>query len=195
MGNTQQSEPENWVDEYADDLFRYAMFRLRDPERAEDVVQETFLAALHARKQFSGRSSEKTWLTGILKHKIVDQIRKASRERPLNAVESPMDSPYEDVFDNEGKWRDGPADWGADPSKDLEKKEFKKVFERCLADLPPHLGDAFSLRELDGLSSKEVCKVLDVSATNLWVMLYRARTRLRRCLEMNWFELKKERNP
>lgn len=193
MVRHQQSDPENWVDTYGDDLFRYAMFRLRDPELAEDVVQETFLSALQARKQFLGQSSERTWLYGILKHKIVDSIRKASRELPLEVSELPKEA-AEDFFDDVGKWRDEPADWGADPSKDLERKEFKKVFERCLANLPSRLGDAFSLRELDGLSSKEVCKVLRISATNLWVMLYRARIQLRHCLEMSWFDLKKARN-
>ena len=99
-----------------------------------------------------------------------------------------------DVFDENGKWREEPVDWGADPSKVVEHKEFKEVLERCLSTLPSRLNDAFSLCELDELSSKEVCKVLNVSATNLWVMLYRARVRLRRCLEMNWFGLKKARN-
>jgi len=192
MNTNRQSDPEKWVDEYADDLFRYAVFRLHDPELAEDVVQETFLAALRARKQFSGRSSEKTWLTGILKHKIVDQMRKVSRERPLNSTEFSTGS-AENVFDEGGKWKNDPPDWGDDPSEDLEKKEFREVFERCLSSLPARLCDAFSLRELDGLSTKEVCKVLNISATNVWVMLYRARMRLRHCLEMNWFGKKKAR--
>jgi RNA polymerase sigma-70 factor (ECF subfamily) len=193
MNEVRLSKPEHWVDRYGDDLFRYALLRLRDTDRAEDVVQETFLAALRARKSFSGRSAEKTWLFGILKHKIVDHIRKVSKERSVEDPETPEDT-LKNLFDDRGKWRVMPTEWTADPSKVLEKKEFQNVLEKCLSDLPPRLGDAFSLREMDGLDSKEVCKVLGVSATNLWVLLYRARMRLRRCLEMNWFGKKNERN-
>ena len=193
MTDTQLTNPERWVDEYGDGLFRYAVLRLRDPEIAEDVVQETFLAALAAKERFTGQSTERTWLTGILKHKIVDHIRKASRETPLS---DPVDTEEttKGFFTEKGTWRDQPADWGDDPSALLEKKEFKDILRQCLSELPGRLNDAFSLREIDGLSSKEVCKVLSVSATNLWVMLYRARMRLRKCLEMNWFEAKKARN-
>ena len=193
MKAAQLSKPEHWVDQYGNDLFRYALLRLRDSQLAEDVVQETFLAALRARKNFSGRSSEKTWLFGILKHKIVDHIRKASRERPTEDPEIPEDA-VKYLFDDKGKWRVMPTEWDADPSTILEQKEFQDVLEKCLSDLPSRLSDAFSLREMDGLTSKEVCKVLGVSATNLWVMLYRARMRLRHCLEMNWFGMKNERN-
>ena len=193
MNDVQLSKPEQWVDLYGGDLFRYALLRLRDSHLAEDVVQETFLAALRARKSFSGRSSEKTWLFGILKHKIVDRIRRESRERPVEALGTPEDT-MRDLFDEKGKWRVMPGEWSADPSTILERKEFQDVLEKCLENLPPRLGDAFSLREMDGMNSKEVCKVLGVSATNLWVMLYRARMRLRRCLEINWFGKGNERN-
>ena len=193
MNDVQLSKPEQWVDRYGNDLFRYALLRLRDSQFAEDVVQETFLGALRASKSFSGRSSEKTWLFGILKHKIVDHIRRASRERTVEDPGTPEDTGI-DLFDDRGKWREMPTEWAADPSTILEQKEFQDVLEKCLEDLPPRLGDAFSLREMDGLNSKEVCKVLGVSATNLWVMLYRARMRLRRCLEMNWFGKGNERN-
>ncbi|UCE19648.1 MAG: sigma-70 family RNA polymerase sigma factor [Gemmatimonadota bacterium] len=193
MNDVRLSKPEQWVDRYGDDLFRYALLRLRDSRLAEDIVQETFLAALRARKSFSGRSSEKTWLFGILKHKIVDHIRRASRERSVESPGTPEDT-MKDLFDERGKWRVMPSEWAPDPSKILEQKEFQDVIEKCLSDLPSRLSDAFSLREMDGLDSKEVCKVLGVSTTNLWVMLYRARMRLRRCLEMNWFGKKNERN-
>jgi len=194
MNNTnQRTDPEHWVDQHGDYLFRYALLRLRDPELAEDVVQEIFLAALQAREKFSGRSSERTWLVGILKHKIVDHIRKASRERPFSDIESSADAadtlhPMEKLFDEKGKWKVAPIEWTG-PNTVLERKEFWEVFERCLSDLPARLCDAFSLREMDGLSTEEVCNVLHVSATNFWVMLHRARMRLRRCLEINWFGL------
>ena len=193
MDDVQLSKPDHWVDRYGDDLFRYALFRLRDATLAEDVVQETFLAALRARKSFSGRSSERTWLFGILKHKIVDHIRKASRERSVEDPEAPEDV-HKNLFNERGQWKVMPTQWVADPSTILEQKEFQDILEKCLENLPARLSDAFSLREMDGLTSKEVCKVLGISATNLWVMLYRARMRLRRCLEMSWFGKKNERN-
>lgn len=193
MAEASLTDPERWVDDYGDDLFRYAVLRLRDPEIAEDVVQETFLAALRAKERFAGQSSERTWLTGILKHKIVDHIRKASREIPLGDPDSSSGT-VKGLFNEKGRWREEPKDWGNNPGEDLEKKEFKEILAQCLSELPDRLSNAFSLREMDGLSSKEVCKVLNVSATNLWVMLYRARMRLRHCLETTWFGTKKAMN-
>jgi len=193
MNANRISDPERWVDLYGDDLYRYALFRLREPEGAEDAVQETLLAAFRARETFSGQSSEKTWLFGILKHKVADHLRRISRERVFAALESPVDG-AEKLFDERGKWRVQPGKWAADPNTLLEKKEFWQILERCLSNLPSLLSQVFSLREMDRLGTGEICKVLNVSATNLWVMLHRARTRLRRCLEVNWFDSKGKRN-
>jgi RNA polymerase sigma-70 factor (TIGR02943 family) len=187
----QSTHPERWVDQYGDDLFRFAMFRLRDPHLAEDVVQEALLAALRNREKFSGKSSERVWLIGILKNKIVDHIRQVSRERPLSDLESSTES-SEELFDPKGKWREIPPEWDTDPSTLLEQREFREVLEGCMAGLPDRLSDAFALREMDGLSSGTVCAAMKISAANLWVMLHRARMRLRRCLEINWFGLKQE---
>ncbi|OEU66000.1 MAG: hypothetical protein BBJ57_10185 [Desulfobacterales bacterium PC51MH44] len=179
--------PEDWVDNYGDALYAYALRRVREPDLAEEMVQETFLAALHTRESFRGQSSEKTWLVGILKHKILDHFRKSSREWPLRYSASHENS-VEDVFDQNGNWIDGPSKWPFDPSKSLEQKEFLKTFYQCLSKLPPRLAQVFILRELDGLGGKEICDLMSISPNNLWVMLYRARMHLRNQLELIWLD-------
>lgn len=183
--NTLES-PESWVDEHGDALYRYALSRLKNPASAEDVVQETFLAAFRAKENYSGQSSARTWLIGILKHKIVDLIRKESREPPVNDIES-MNAPEESLFDGRGRWRIKPVAWKDHPGKILEQKEFMVVLRHCLEHLPDRLHRLFVLRELEELDSDEICKDLSITPTNLWVMLYRARMRLRGCLTENWF--------
>ena len=186
----QIDNPENWVDEYGDILYRFALSRVKDPYMAEDLVQETFLAALKARQNFKGRSTAKTWLIAILKHKIVDQIRKKVREQISDKVESLSDAAAKDSaaggFDRDGEWKDRPAEWAVNPTKLYEQKEFFDILYRCLGELPVRQAEAFMMREIDGLSTDEICKALGISATNSWVILYRARMLLRQCLEIKW---------
>jgi RNA polymerase sigma-70 factor (ECF subfamily) len=179
------TDPEDWVDRYGDGLYRYALLRLRSPDLAADVVQETFLEALRARRSFAGRSSERTWLVGILRHKVVDQLRRSRREPAANGTSA--DGPGESPFDRRGHWRAGPASWGGDPSREMENREFWDVFGRCLSRLPRGIADAFLLRELDGLGAEEVQQVLGITPANLWKRLHRARLLLRQCLESGWF--------
>ena len=188
MADKSHVDPESWVDEYGDYLYRYAVSRLRDESTAQDVVQETLLAAFKGAKNFSGNSTEKTWLVGILKHKIVDYIRKASRERSYEDV-SLAEGRVEDFFDRKGRWKSGSSEWIVHPRKAFEQKEFWDVFESCLGDLQERLRSVFVLRELEGLPAEEICKELEITSTNLWVMLYRARARLKECLEENWFKV------
>jgi RNA polymerase sigma-70 factor (ECF subfamily) len=176
----------SWVDRYGDYLYRYTLLRIRDHAVAEDVVQETFLAAASARKDFKGKSSDRTWLVGILKRKIVDYYRKVARERAFTDITRAGEEGA-DLFDEKGKWKSEPPAWEGNPAALLEQKEFWEVMLRCLAALPHGQYEAFTLRELENLSADEVCKVLSISPTNLWVTLHRARMRLRRCLEDNWF--------
>jgi RNA polymerase sigma-70 factor (ECF subfamily) len=177
--------PESWVDHYGDFLYRFALSRVKDPAVAEDLVQETFLAALRARENFKGRSAGRTWLIAIMKHKIVDYIRKKIREPSTDKIETLTDMLDSD-FNDHGKWQIRPLKWAINPGKIYEQKEFLDVLYHCLAELPQRLAEAFVLREMDGLSTAEVCKVLDITATNSWVMLYRARMSLRHCLENKW---------
>lgn len=181
----QMSDPETWVDQYGDYLYRHALARTQDPGIAEDMVQETFLGALHARDTFKGHSTEKTWLVGILKHKILDYIRKKSREQPVGNIEAIAES-ADEFFDEKGHWRVGPAKWAVNPRKLLERKEFWEIFSNCLSGLSDRLAQAFMLRELDGLSGEEIRKILNVTATNTYAILSRARMRMRNCLEVKW---------
>lgn len=186
------SDPEFWVDKYADYLYRYALTRLREKRLAEDMVQETFLAALKSKNSFAGQSSEKTWLTGILKNKIMDHFRKAHREVPIEDVINfqSVDDDFETGGNNSGQWKINkrPADWMIDSSDPAEINEFWKFLELCLSRIPKQCADIFVLREIEGLENKEICNEIDVNPTNLRVMLHRARKQLRRCLEANWIE-------
>ncbi len=185
--------PDEWVDRYGDGLYRYALLRLRSPDLAADVVQETFLEALRARGSFAGRSSEWTWLVGILRHKVLDQLRRA-RRAPASADGLPDEGGAGSPFDRRGHWRVGPAHWGGDPGREMENREFWEVFGHCLAKLPQGLADAFFLRELDDLGSEEVQLLLGITPANLWKRLHRARMLLRQCLESGWFGRRTERS-
>ncbi len=183
----QLDDPEIWVDQYGDSLYRFALARVKDPSIAEDLVQETFLAALGARKNFKGRSTTRTWLIAILKHKIVDYIRKKSKEQDTDKLESMTDG-IDVNFDDRGEWKLRPNKWAKNPMKLYEQREFMDVLYHCIAELPERQAEAFMRREIDGLSTEEICKELDITATNSWVMLYRARMLLRSCLEKKWLD-------
>ena len=186
MGDEQTGDPGAWVDRHGDCLYRYALLRLRDPDLAADVVQETFLHALRSRDSFTGRSSERTWLVGILKHKVVDHLRGSGRRQAANNGLA-ADTEARSEFDLRGHWRTGPASWSGDPGREIETREFWDAFGGCLSGLPRGLADAFFLRELDGLSAHEVQEHLGITAANLWARLHRARSQLRQCLETGWF--------
>ena len=147
-------------------------------------MQETLLAALSGKSGFAGRSNLRTWLTGILKHKIVDHIRRSSREQtaPDNGAASDFDA----LFDKRGHWVDPPQAW-VDPEGALEQGRLRAVLEECLKALPARTAQAFMMREHLGLDTPELCKELGVTPTHSWVLLYRARMALRLCLEKNWF--------
>lgn len=197
----QSPDPALWVDEHGNYLFKYAMFRLRDSVAAEDAVQETLLAALQAYEKFEGRGSERTWLVGILKHKITDCFRRMSREQPIGETVEGEDFEHPELFMRTGEWighwvaaaepdkaaQLGPHEWGATPEALLQQSEFWEVFSDCLSPLPQRIASVFTLREVDGLTSEEICELLGITVNNLWVMLHRARAHLRRCIEMNWF--------
>lgn len=170
-------------------LLRYALQQLRDEGQAEDVVQETLLAALQG--NFSGQSSLRTWLTGILKHKIIDLIRRQSREAPLPGAADSDDDTLDDfdaLFDRRDHWtsEDTPQAW-QQPNAALESKQFWKVYEACAQLMPQRLALVFSMREVMDMDIDEICKSLSISATNCSVILYRARMSLRLCLDKNWF--------
>lgn len=180
------------MDEHGDYLFKFALMRPRDPTKAEDLVQETFLAALKGGDKFAGRSAEKSWLAGILKHKILDHFRKAGRETSFTDLEFYSDE-ESDRFIQDGLFKGGwihdlgPMEWSAQPGAALDSQAFWKTFRDCSSKLPNNVSTVFTMREVDGIEGKEICNLLNISENNLWVMLHRARMALRRCLETNWF--------
>lgn len=190
MKHSPALDPERWVDEHGDALFHYALSRLRDSVLAEDFVQDTLLAALKSHHRFEGRSSERSWLTGILKNKILDHYRKIGRETVFTDLEFYGDEETR-AFDNPDfpdHWNAAaaPTEWSGAGAA-LDQEEFWKVFHRCSGKLPDRVARVFLLREVDDVPSDEICASLNITPNNLWVMLHRARMALRRCLEVNWF--------
>jgi RNA polymerase sigma-70 factor (ECF subfamily) len=177
--------PEKWMDAHGDYLFRFALSRLQDRSSAEDLVQETFSEALRSRQSFQGRASERSWMVGILRHRIVDYIRKRSREK-VDHDNGSFEDLSEEYFDDKGSWVLKPSRWGNNPLEVLEKKEFWSVLLQCLSELPRQAADAFVLRELEELPYEDLSETMGISTNNLGVILYRARMRLRGCLEVNW---------
>ena len=183
---TSTPKSHDWLAEHGDYLYRYALARLRDPHQAEDAVQETLLAAL-AGSGFAGQASPRTWLTGILKHKIIDQFRRQQREVPLEAPEEvAADEPgMEEFFLADGHWMEPPQAW-QEPGNVMQQNQFLEMLQTCMDRLPKKLARIFLLREIEENDNEEICKELEISPTNAWVMLYRARMGLRKCLELNW---------
>ena len=183
------SDPERWVDEHGDVLYRYALERVRKPEIAQDLVQETLLAAVRTRDRFRGASTVRSWLCGILKHKICDYYRKLGRETSFTDLEFLADECAE-KFVPEGYWVhvNGPKEWRPEADEVMHREEFWQTMRDCLAKLPERIATVFMMREMDEVESKEICATLSISDSNLWVMLHRARMALRECLAVNWFE-------
>lgn len=176
----------DWLDRHGDLLYRYALWRVRDADTAEELVQETLLAGLRGQAQFSGRSSQRTWLVGILRRKIVDHFRRAGRQ-VSDDVALHLDQVLADDFDRRGIWKAALGKWPQDPAQTMEQREFWDALKDCFSRLPPALGDVFALREMEELPSQEICKILSITPSNLWTQLHRGRRLLRRCLELNWF--------
>ena len=177
----------DWLTEHGDYLYRFALARLRDPHQAEDVVQETLLAAMQ-NQSYAGKSAPRTWLTGILKHKIIDLMRKQIREQPMEdlADDLPEEAGMDEFFAADGRhWDDKPQSWPA-PENELERKQFLSILQDCMDRLPKKLASLFMLREVHENDNDEICKELGITSTNAWVMLYRARMGLRKCLELHW---------
>lgn len=169
-------------------LLAIARLQLRNDTWAEDVVSETLLAALEGARSFDGQSQLKTWVVGILKHKIVDQFRRSKREISIDAeVEAAQVETFDELFAADGHRTDSPRDWG-DPEAALAEAQFFKALQACVDALPTALGRIFMMREWLELETAEICKELQISPTNCFVMLHRARMRLRECLDVKWGE-------
>lgn len=180
---------EKLVESDADYLFRYASRHFPNADVAEDLVQESFLAAIEAAPRFKGESTLRTWMVSILRHKIIDRIRKKGRE-VMSPDEGDVETYFKPFFNEKGHWREekGPRPIFNTPEASLSEKEFMEVLQGCLNKLPSRLRHVFLLREIDGISPEEICSELELSPTNLRVMLHRCRVQLRDCLEMNWLK-------
>lgn len=185
------AQSERWVDEHGDFLYSFAMMRLRDSTAAEDVVQETFLAALRQQGSERGLPQERGWLLGILKHKIYDHFRRYAREPVLSSADLDEESetgPFHSKGLKHGAWlpEQSPGDWPAHPAESLDQASFWQALHQCTRKLPRNTARAFLLRELDELDTAEICELLGITESHLWVLLHRARLGLRRCLQVNW---------
>ncbi len=179
---------ESFLAEHRNYLLRFARLQLRNDTWAEDAVSETFLAALSKPQSFGNRSQLKTWLVGILKHKVIDVLRQRQREISLQSDDDDDAGDELDalMFRSDGHFASRPAHWSG-PDAALQSRQFFEVLEACVEKLPPVMGRVFLMREWLELSSDDICKELAMTPTNLYVQLHRARLRLRECLELNWF--------
>ncbi len=172
------TEPSDWLSAHGDYLFNLAVGQVRDALVAEDLVQETFLAALKARDRFAGRSSDRTWLVGILRHKIYDHLRRVCRERPVHS-EKETGRTDQEAWDDSVLWAHEVATECQEPSRRMELAEFRQALEIALGKLPPRIAQVFQLYEIEERPNREVCAQLNISESNLWVMLHRARKQLK----------------
>lgn len=181
-------EPRLWVERHADFLYSYAFARLNDDEQCRDLVQETFLAALQKTDSFRGDSSERTWLTAILRYKVIDVYRK--RSGALNAKERDGAAVYEEDFfepdDDHWKREHRPALFGVEDKDPLHNKEFMGILQQCLQRLPPLWMSVFRLKHLDDEGTEMICEQMRISPANFWVIIHRAKVNLRSCLQKNW---------
>ncbi len=179
------TDPNSWVDAYGDRLFRYALSRVRDAGSAEDLLQDTFLAAYKSRDRYKGESSELTWMTGILRNKIFEFYRRQAKDVPLLPSDEDLDPELE--FFSGRHWSVSPKDWGGEPALKAESAEFSAALRACLSALSENVARAFILREMEGFAVKDAAEALGVEPSHLAVLMYRARMRLRRCLERSYF--------
>ena len=178
--------PHKWVDNHADYLYAYAISRISDDEQARDLVQEVFLAALEKVDKFEGKSSERTWLTAILKNKIIDIYRK--RSSGLNNAVKVAEKEQEDFFYEDGHWREEhwPKELSVEDNDPLHNKEFNQVLQKCMKKLPDLWLAVFTMKHMEDESTENICTELKVSSANFWVIIHRTKLNLRACLQKTW---------
>lgn len=182
-----QAEASRWVYDYSDMLYRYALQRVRSADTAKDLVQDTFLSAWRNYDKYRGEASVKSWLFVILKSKLIDYYRRVAGNVTGTLVTD--DAGEAQFFNRSDHWLRGamPAAWRTDEESSLEKAEFYSVLDGCKRKLKDVQNAVFTMKYMEDLDSDEICKVLDLSPSNYWVLLHRAKLQLRACLEMNWF--------
>lgn len=180
-----QINPNKWIDLYSDYLYNYTISRVNDRDMAQDLVQDTFLAALKSMKNFKGEASERTWLISILKRKVIDHYRKINS----NKGKAEVRITYNDDSETEGDWLEervaDPFDKTAEDT--MQNDELGDAIFNCLSKLPEKQADVFRMKSIEGLETDVICNELNITASNLWVIIHRARTALAACLKENWF--------
>lgn len=177
-------EPEKWIDRYSDYLFNYTISRVNDREMAKDLVQDTFVASLKSMKNFKGEASERTWLISILKRKIIDYYRKINSKKGKAEVRIDYNTD-----EDEGNWLEervaDPFDKTAEDT--LVNEELGEAIYNCLDTLPTKQAQVFKMKTIQGLDTETICNELNITPSNLWVIIHRARTAMAECMEKNWF--------
>lgn len=181
--------PEKWVQNHSDYLYNYAVYKVSDEIVAQDLVQDTFIAGLKGKGSFKGNSAERTWLVSILKRKIIDHYRKSSVRKNTTNTDFSLPFNADGVYQNHWSDEGEPGKWNIDQSNDLEKNEFQKALELCLSLLPPQWREVFHMKMMEECSSEEICKDLNITSSNLWVIIHRAKLKMRACIEKNWLEI------
>ncbi len=183
-----QLDPKRWVDQYADYLLRYAMFRLNDEALCEDLVQETFFSALKAKDSFRADSSEKTWLTSILRNKIIDEYRKKKQNFEAIEDEEFYSTFFEETDNVHTHWNKGqfPQSWEPGVIDNMVTKEYYQALHHCISKLSSTQAAILQQKYFEEVSSEKICKEFNISKSNYWTMMHRVNIQLRKCLELNW---------
>ena len=178
---------DKWVDNYADYMYNYALVRINDVNLAKDLVQDTFFSALKSAKNFQGKSTERTWLISILKRKIIDHYRKINSKKGQSEVRMN----FYDNGENSGSWLEErvPQSWDNYSERSIENQELKSQLDACIEDLPKKYEMVFRMKTIQDFETEEICKELEITASNFWVIIHRARIQLRKCMEDNWFNI------
>lgn len=184
MDTNRTLEPAKWIENYSDTLYSYTLQRVNNNEQAEDIVQETFLSAWKARETYNGTASEKNWLYAICKNKIIDYYRKAAASKEVYAGEENSD----DFFTSDGHFNETykAKSWDMDFNTQIDTKEFYSILKQCKSKLKEIQQDVFSMKYLEDVDTNEICKSLNITVQNYWILIHRAKIQLRTCLEKNW---------
>lgn len=185
MKKNMPTQAENWLSEHGDFLYRYAYSQFQNEDQAADLVQETLLGAWRSYDNFKGDSSQRTWLMSIMKHKVLDLIRKRINERK---VFSPMTDSLDAYFQQNNAWKEQPQPWYEQPEEAVSNQELAAILQQCIQSLPQVQRDIFSLKEIQDESTQSICQSCDISTTNFHVLMHRARLALRVCLSRRWIK-------
>ena len=187
--NQEKLDPTQWVNKYSDGMYRFALLRVKNEEHVDDIVQNTILAALQAKDTFAGRSTERTWLFGILKNKLLEYYRETNKNNKYQLELKDEIDPCDADFDGKGHWQALPFDWGIDPENAFENKQIYQILSGCIDQLSPKFRELYVLREIEGLDPETICKDFKITSNNLCVMLHRVRNLLKKCMESHLPEI------